>query len=463
MSVRPEPTIVGIVVFLLPACGPEPLDLADLERVDLWTEVLSEETPDALSVVDHHGLVGMWESDLRHLDVRNAASTLDRSGLTLRAAAHLPSGELVVATEEDLRVWVDGLLVPSALTEAVGAPVDRMVAANGQLWLSAGGRLMRFDGHGLSDVEISGARPTGPFALGSKSSGQVWMATTGGLVALDTDTVRPVETAPDIRASSVAADCSGQVWAVDGDILWERRGRGDWIPHETTLAVHAVSAHPGGEGVWIHTEGPVVHATSEELRSGSRSAPDGLAVDALGRLLVADGGGLFRYATGPTVAVVGLQDEATIAAPRSIVLAPSMGSELAELAAYVNGEAVFADLATGEVVVDPSTLPTTDAHRFEAVAVWENGARAEVEPLSFRVDRAGNVTWETDIEPLYGEHCAICHGGSSETVLDTPEAWSSRIDTILELVSTGAMPIGGSPLTDGEIAIIEAWQEANFP
>ena len=171
----------------------------------------------------------------------------------------------------------------------------------------------------LTEVRVQGAQLTGPFALAAHPQPRVWAATSAGLVAVDVDTLQPMERQEDVLATSLAADASGQVWATDGALLWERIGADDWTAYRPSVPARAVSAHPAGRGVWIHTEGPVVHATKAALQAGTRTVPAGQAVDALGRLLVTDASGLLRYGTEPVVAVAGLLDGAAIAAPRSPV------------------------------------------------------------------------------------------------------------------------------------------------
>ena len=72
-------------------------------------------------------------------------------------------------------------------------------------------------------------------------------------------------------------------------------------------------------------------------------------------------------------------------------------------------------------------------------------------------------TWSDDIEPIYRAHCAFCHGGDSDTVLEQPSDWEPIIDVILYNVEVGNMPLGGTPLPDGDVVRIEAWADAGFP
>ena len=75
---------------------------------------------------------------------------------------------------------------------------------------------------------------------------------------------------------------------------------------------------------------------------------------------------------------------------------------------------------------------------------------------------SGGATWGEHIQPLYLDHCATCHGGAADTVLETREDWIESIDLVLENLLSGAMPLVGGSLEDGQIAMIQAWQAGGF-
>ena len=114
-------SIAGLAT--LSGCSTAPLDVSDLARVPLVAEVLTEAQPGSVGPVGDHALVGAWSDELHHLDARGASTVLDRSGLRVQAAAALPGGDLILATGEDLRVWVEGTLAPSPLADAIDGPV----------------------------------------------------------------------------------------------------------------------------------------------------------------------------------------------------------------------------------------------------------------------------------------------------------------------------------------------------
>jgi len=75
-------------------------------------------------------------------------------------------------------------------------------------------------------------------------------------------------------------------------------------------------------------------------------------------------------------------------------------------------------------------------------------------------------TWTEDIEPISEASCILCHGpgalGADQMYLAAQ--WEERIDDILLVVSSGAMPLPPNPALDpAMIARIEGWKAAGFP
>ena len=74
----------------------------------------------------------------------------------------------------------------------------------------------------------------------------------------------------------------------------------------------------------------------------------------------------------------------------------------------------------------------------------------------------GIPTWESDIKPLYEVHCALCHGGSTYTLLDEKDLWVDRIEMIMDQVQSGAMPQDAPSLSIDQISIIQLWMDGGF-
>ena len=109
--------------------------------------------------------------------------------------------------------------------------------------------------------------------------------------------------------------------------------------------------------------------------------------------------------------------------------------------------------------LDPAQHPAGD-HVIDVSVAWNDGRTAD---LYREVTLgAGVITWDEHVRVLFEDRCAQCHGGTSETVLETPEAWVERYERILELVITQQMPLGLQPLTSAETALIQAWGDGGF-
>ena len=145
----------------------------------------------------------------------------------------------------------------------------------------------------------------------------------------------------------------------------------------------------------------------------------------------------------------------------------NVGSQVAPgeaLGRLVGIESYWAEVAVPVVeqvaTVDPEGL---EPGPYELVAVADYGDRQSEARLSLFLGADFEPTWADDIQPLYEAQCALCHGGAATTVLEAPEDWSARIDDILFNVRAGNMPLGGDPLSDLDVAVIEAWAAAGYP
>ena len=82
--------------------------------------------------------------------------------------------------------------------------------------------------------------------------------------------------------------------------------------------------------------------------------------------------------------------------------------------------------------------------------------------ISMQRLRVFKISWEDDVAPLNQAKCIECHGGSTQTVLVEKENWKNKINEIIDEVSLGVMPLGGSPLSEEEITTIRAWKQGGF-
>src|SRR5690606_24531998 len=114
------------------------------------------------------------------------------------------------------------------------------------------------------------------------------------------------------------------------------------------------------------------------------------------------------------------------------------------------------------VVLRPAELGD-GAHELVIRVTYDDGTLPFEQRLRFEV--ITSATWTADVEPIFEAHCASCHGpaGPAITRLDTIDAWERLADAIRLNVETGRMPLNRPPLSQRELALIEAWMNNGFP
>ena len=95
--------------------------------------------------------------------------------------------------------------------------------------------------------------------------------------------------------------------------------------------------------------------------------------------------------------------------------------------------------------------------------VARDGEHLTTSGLVFFTGELPDATWDADIRPLFQERCQACHSADANTPLPDAAAWERNIDNIIDEVSSGAMPLGGDPLTVDEIALIRGWKRGGYP
>lgn len=86
------------------------------------------------------------------------------------------------------------------------------------------------------------------------------------------------------------------------------------------------------------------------------------------------------------------------------------------------------------------------------------------------------VSFSTDIQPIFDSRCISCHGGTEGLYLDSytgvmngSMGWPVVIpgdpinSRLIQLVSSGYMPYGGPPLSQAQIQILVDWVTAGAP
>jgi hypothetical protein len=83
-------------------------------------------------------------------------------------------------------------------------------------------------------------------------------------------------------------------------------------------------------------------------------------------------------------------------------------------------------------------------------------------------DSPGAISYARDVAPISVASCegGGCHSGTKPAkgiALDSKTGWMTSFDDSLAAIRDGSMPLARTPLTDAEIATLEAWKAAGFP
>jgi hypothetical protein len=309
-------------------------------------------------------------------------------------------------------------------------------------------------------------------ALGARLSGLSvsWVSAGSDVVALEAEQGMVVEglnlSEP---ADGVAADRLGGVWVSSQGLLYSRRAVDDWQVVDLDGPAWRLFAHPGGEGVWVESDGEwfFVGAQQRDHLVGVSALSDAALqpmIDGYGRLALVDSDGLKRLAVRRPVEIVGVSEQDWIERSVWVSLLPTAPAEVTglslELIDFDNASTAWPVDTDGAAEVDPLGL------RFGGWTLRATATYADhddgVGELGVQVAAEGGATWAADIAPIYEADCAVCHDGATETELNSPALWEASIDVILDKVIAGDMPLGGTPLTGGEVGLIQAWQAGGF-
>lgn len=467
-----------VPVALGAACGEAPVRVGEPAAAEL--ERLWDESATGLAPTAGHGLYISASPSTWSVSPDGATLEIDDADLRVRDAVVDPSGEVLIATDQGLFTLVSSGeaadLRGSTLQDALSGAPTRALTRGQDLWVQTEAGLHRWRGGTARAITLDGEAITGPFAVGGAVDGAevVWVAGAGGLAALDTASWQTVAWHRRVEASALAVDSAGLLWAIEDGDLWVADAAGELSRARLDEALVGLAASPSAAGVWALGESTLYRGEDgaltplepdENLDSLDRIDPSALRVDALGRLVGRDDSGAWRAGTGPVVLVLGLDDGEQIEGTLSLRLVPTRPEDVTALAAEIDGAAlaVSGDATDGwsAELVASDWLDGAE-HALSATATYVDGAVVDSEPVRFLSVDLGTVTWAGQIEPLFQDNCEICHGGASETQLDSAEAWISSIELILDNVRSGAMPLGRDPLSDLQISMIEAWQDGGF-
>jgi hypothetical protein len=449
--------------------GPEPDPIG--APLTVIVEVLSPEVPTAAAPLAGGRAVIQTQAGLRLATTATVTPILGGVGALAGAAEW--SGTVVVAGEAGIGVLERGSLVGSPLGDALpGFGARQLLEARpggrAGLWLAGSGGLAVWSDGQLRSVEPAPLPATGcvmAFGAPVGATPALWLACQGTLYGLVPagaafQAHRQVEVSV---GASLAADVAGALWIEDGrGAVWSRGRGGGWRPHDFARGVTRVVAASVAEEVWFETmEGLWVY---DQAAFRPVSGADGarlLAALGPGRALAASPQGLLRLSVGLRVDLEGLEDGALLSAPVELTVHPLRPDAVLSLTAAVDDVAIPV-LEGARIALDPEDF---EDGTHTLVVRADYGAEAVQASLRFSRYAGPPPTWRADVQPLFAERCALCHGAQgSARRLDTAPIWAEQIDVILENVRSGRMPLPPNrTLSSDEVARIEGWAAAGFP
>lgn len=380
---------------------------------------------DLLAVQD-----GIWS-----FDPVGEATDLSPDSPCLLDAARVADA-LLLATDE-------GLYSGEGYVDPAGFPLEgvtALAALDGTAWLADDRSAHRWREGQLSEL----SRLRAPIAV---ADGVLFARSGRTLVRMDGDDATVVR-----RSAPKALSADGDVlWVVEGGDVWRIGPDGE---EGFRFDEAIVDVHAGGGLVWvIGKQGNAWLLDGGEAWSLDATEDWSVArADELGRLLV-PGFNVERWSVGRPIVLLGLEDLPSGTA--TVEILPEVAGEVVEVLAFLDGE----DLEVSDWKVSLSS--SAGEHLLSVEVDYDDGSRSSRE-VAFEVVALGEATWSEDIEPLYVDHCAVCHSGDTETALDTPELWEDNIEDVVANLQSGAMPLGRDPLTGAQIATVEAWRDGGF-
>ena len=415
-------------------------------------------------------VVAAWESAWIWLSPIEIPLEVPAPTHKLQGAATV-SGERIVLAEQ---MWALGGSAPVDLELLPVLPgVPQAMCDDGDLvWIGTDGGLVVWNGSTVFDVRVDGAPVTGPLACGGMRFGEqvAWVGVGERVTAIAgaPDRIAAFDTAVfNAEVQSVAVTSQGDAWLVTENLLFRHTADEGWVDQRLPALAFEVLGGPQATGVWITSDRGLWWANGDggfvEPTSGpgtDTEAIGGWQADALGRLLVRDEAGLHRLAMNRPLWLNAPPSGAVVAEPTAITVVPTAPEEISALSLELVEEGLTLELTEGTAVLDPGAV-SPGSHTLRATAEYASGP--VIEERTLELLPLGAITWSDHIAPLHEDSCAVCHTGSTETILDGAAAWAAEIDRILENVESGAMPLGGPPLEAGTIALIRAWRDGDFP
>jgi hypothetical protein len=397
---------------------------------------------------------------------------------TLRAYVALGTSTLVAGSEGTFVVQTTPRsgLFRAPIEDVIGDEVIRELAATprpdapSDLWVATEERLYLFRDETLTEVRVEGAS-LASVSLATRGSLSVWAATPSRLLQVRVESATRALSATEVArppgASALAVDANSTLWLVSGGALWSLGSDLRLDAYDLPFAPDALFAARDASDVWVRAEdGSFYHQLDRIFRRVESAPLDDVRPGPNGTLFAHVDGATRRVRARHPITVEGLHSGPILSATRVEVLMPN-AEHVVEVRAHAG--AVILEVAPPFDVastppaftLEPGPVPV-GTHRLIVEADYDDGTLTAVFEAS--IDIATDATWTNDIEPIYQNYCADCHGerGPSPTRLDERAQWIERSDRIIENVVTGRMPLSRPMLPPSDIALIQAWASGGF-
>ncbi len=448
------------------------------ESVELTVEVLSDWAPTQVAVLSPSQLLLNGGGELVRLSLGSSPEPeliSDELG-ELAGVGLWSEGTILLSTEAGLYVLGDQGLELSPLAGAVEplGPARLLVPRSRRgtaVWLLPDEGLYLWRDGELLEVSMK-ALPEGRLqaATGGQLDGEeaLWVGSEDALVALveREGSVDGFAIADEGPIDGLAVDGYDHCWMVREGAIQRRDVEGRWwdgaLPAPVTgvhsNSVTAWSWWETAENLWLH-EADRFHLAIE--------APVGtvLAVDGVGRALLATDEALVRLSTGFPVEFHGIADGAELTLVTSVDVLPTDPSAVASVVVSLDG--LDQEMEDWTVLLDP-LLIKDGVHELVATVEYVSGETA-TGSRAFVVGEFVPATWSEDIRPIYEAHCSICHSGVGTSAaggghpLDTAASWQAEVVAILDNVADGRMPLNNPALSAAQIQAIRSWRAGGFP
>jgi len=399
-------------------------------------------------------------------------STADTGALR---AATVVDGATLLVGESGLFVLEPEGILPSPLagaiaeTEIVAIAGSAPGAGAAELWLLTPSKLWLWREGTVQEIAIEGVSLDGArIAYGATLSGSraLWVAVGDDLYALTTDStqVSAWSVRRDGAVTSLAVDGTSSLWIVMNGDLQVRAPDGRWAWYRLPVPAATIVASPDAADVWIETtDGALWHSAGGAFRAVEGVPPhDARSAGPGGALWVYGASGIDRLRPRHDVTLHGIAEDGVVSTAVEVPIEPELAAHVTTIAAAIDGAPLAVLDAPSRVVLTPDGL-NAGRHELVVDVAYDDGTLPAATHLHF-IAVTEPLTWTGDIQPIFTERCAACHGpaGPSPTRLDSSDAWRWNIDLILDNVRAGRMPLVGGPLDPVTIGKIEAWAATGF-